>query len=72
MSLTQEEEERLHNLLQTLEGCTKALSDWERNFLADQSNRYQQYGSKIFMSPKQWAVLQRMYEKVTEHDPSAA
>lgn len=66
MPLTEEQEERLSLLLSELEANRKSLSDWERGFLDDQSKRFDQYGAKVFMSPKQFAVLERMYEKVTD------
>lgn len=64
MSLNVDEEERLTALLEELEGNRKFLSDWEQSFLTDQQKRYEQYGAKIFLSPKQSAVLIRMQEKI--------
>ncbi len=65
MSLTDEQEEKFRFVVHTLDDARKDLSEWERNFLDDQLKRYDQYGSKITLSPKQWAVLDKMYEKAT-------
>lgn len=64
--MTDEEEQKLRTYIQTISDARAKLSDWERNFFADQEKRYAEYGAKVFMSPKQWAVLDRVYEKVTE------
>ena len=66
MPLTDEEEQKLRHYMITIAEGRNALSDWEKGFFADQEKRYTEYGSKIFLSPKQWNVLNNMYEKVTE------
>lgn len=66
MTLTIEQEEKLRTYMATIAERRKSLSDWESSFFSDQEKRYEQYGSRIHLSPKQWAVLDRMYEKVTE------
>lgn len=62
--MEQEQEERLQALFADLEAGVKYLSDWEKNFLSDHIERYQKYGNDIRLSPKQWAVLEKMHEKV--------
>ena len=68
MPLTEAEEEKLNDFLVEFEENRKFLSDWERAFLDDQIKRYADFKSKMSLSPKQWAVLNRMYEKITEVD----
>ena len=63
MSLTSEEEDRLIHLLSSLEDNLKLLSEWERGFVQDHVKRYEQYKSGIRLSPKQWGVLQRVYDE---------
>ena len=53
------------DMLMAIEPETKQLNDWERGFFTDQWDRYEKYGEGIFMSPKQIAILRKMYEKVT-------
>lgn len=65
MPLSSEQEEKLNTFFQELEGAPR-LNDWEKGFLKDQVERYKQYGAGMNLSPKQWAVLNKMYEKVTE------
>ena len=65
MSLSEEQEQRLANILEACEDARHRLSDWEADFLDDQVNRYAQYKSQTSLSPKQWGVLERMMDKVT-------
>lgn len=65
MSLTEAESEKLADMLGAIEAEMGALSDWERGFMKDQLNRHAQYGSGIRLSTKQWAMIRRVYEKVT-------
>ena len=66
MPLTEEQEERLNFMFSELEANSKSLNSWEQGFLKDNIDRYQKYKAGISLSPKQWSVLNRMYEKVTE------
>lgn len=66
MPLTTEQEEKLNTFLTELGDDPKRLNDWERGFLKDQVERYQKYGAGISLSPKQWAVLTKLYEKNME------
>lgn len=67
MSLTTEEEDRLIHLLSSLEDNIKLLSDWERGFVIDNVKRYEEHKSNIRLSPKQWAVLERVYKEKIEN-----
>lgn len=64
MTLTIDEQEALQFLLDSLDVDDSRLSDWERGFLEDQKERYEKHGSAIFLSGKQWAVLNRINEKL--------
>ncbi len=65
MPLSHEQEEKLNAIFNEVEGASN-LTAWERTFLKDQIDRYKEYGAGINLSPKQWAVLNKLYEKVTE------
>lgn len=64
MSLTIEQEERLSLALNEIGPARAKLSDWERGFFDDHVDKYHKYGSGIRISPKQWAIFDRMIEKV--------
>lgn len=66
MTITDEQEEGLRLTLSVLDNERARLSRWELGFLDDQIKAYDEHGSEIRMSPKQWNILNRMYEKVTE------
>lgn len=40
------------------------VTEWEFNFMVDQEERYQQYGDGMRISDKQWAIIDRIYDKV--------
>jgi len=68
MPLTDDQEEKVRFMLSELDSdeARKIMNSWERDFVFDQVKRYDQYGSQMNLSPKQWAILDKIYEKVTE------
>ena len=66
MNLSLEQDEKRAFMLSTIGESRKDLTDWERGFYDDQVKRYVEYGAKMFLSGKQWQVLNKMYSKVTE------
>lgn len=65
MNLTLDQEEKLRYMLAELGDNLEALTTWERNFVQDQIKRYDELGSRMFMSGKQWACLVKIHEKST-------
>lgn len=63
MAITEEQNERLTEILQALEPEIKKLGQASANFVRDQIKRHGQYNEAIFVSPKQWAWLEDLYEK---------
>lgn len=63
MAITEEQNERLTEILQALEPEIKKLGQASANFVRDQIKRHDQYREAIFVSPKQWAWLEDLYEK---------
>lgn len=62
-------EEARFKLEQTIEACKEEeawdmLSEWEQGFLTSTDERFKQYGDGTRFSDKQWAVIERIYEKV--------
>jgi hypothetical protein len=39
------------------------LSDWEETFLGDMATRFERYGARMYVSEKQWKVLDRLETK---------
>lgn len=65
MVLNLEQEDKLNFYIEEIEANERKLNDWERMFFNDQVKRYAEHGAKMSLSPKQWAVLDKMYKKVT-------
>lgn len=66
MNLTLDQEEKLRFMLADISENMKELTNWERDFMQDQIKRYDGHGAKMFLSGKQWAVIQKIYEKITD------
>lgn len=63
MAITEEQNERLTEMLQALEPEIKNLGQASANFVRDQIKRHDRYGTQMFISPKQNAWLEDLYEK---------
>jgi len=61
MPITERENDHLTVLLQNLEPETKNMTERSRNFVRDQITRHGSYGSRIFMSDKQWKWLRDLH-----------
>lgn len=44
---------------------SKVVTEWERKFVNDQKERYEQYEGNIRFSDKQMAIMNRIDEKVS-------
>ena len=40
------------------------VTEWEFNFVIDQETRKIEWGDRMRMSEKQWAIIDRIYNKV--------
>lgn len=60
------ERERMEELLQALEPECKRMDERARGFVEDQIARFNQYGERMFCSPKQWAWLNSLYEQYVD------
>lgn len=70
MALGEAENNRLKHVLETLTERRDEMNDFERGFVADQVDRYEKYKANIFMSEKQWNVLNKAYKAVTGEEPT--
>lgn len=66
MNLSLELDEKLQFMLSEIGEQRKLLTEWEQGFFDDQVKRYDEHGARMYLSGKQWAVLERMYEKVAD------
>jgi hypothetical protein len=58
--------ERLNEILEAALKSAKAgqLTTWETDFIQNVADRFHRYGKRIYVSPKQWAVLDRLEAKL--------
>lgn len=63
--------EELLKLDLVIQGVKEAQSDpdtevteWEFNFMVDQEARKAEWGDRMRLSEKQWAIIDRIYDKV--------
>lgn len=64
MALTTEGKDWLEHVVGTAQDNRKDLSDWENDFMADQANRFEEYGESVRFSVKQWAIVVRIATKL--------
>lgn len=64
MALNEAQIEWLSDNLPLVQENEEELSDWERSFMSDQFARFEQYGSDMSLSAKQWAVIFRVADKL--------
>lgn len=46
----------------------KSSTDWEKNFVQEQIARFERWGSDLYISPKQIAVLQKIANREVMDD----
>lgn len=66
MTLTVDQEEKMQYQLSVVAEHRGSLNDWERNFFDDVTKRFEEWGSKMNFSGKQWSTLNNIYEKCTD------
>jgi hypothetical protein len=72
MAISMEEDATLTQLLGELEPELPKMSAWAQGFISDQIKRHRQYGTDIFMSAKQWAMIRKLHdEHVGTGEPEA-
>jgi hypothetical protein len=62
--LSTEEMTELENIVQAVEGMN--LKGWDATFIGDFKTKFEQYGARTYVSPKQWTHLRRIYEDNTD------
>lgn len=56
-----DEDQNIGDLIERAEAA--ASTEWEQNFTADMRERYDRFGDRIIVSPKQMAALERIAER---------
>jgi hypothetical protein len=64
MALDTDEEAWVEGLLQAYIANPSKASVWERGFMTDQVARWEEHGSETTFTSKQWAILDRVAEKL--------
>jgi hypothetical protein len=64
--VTEDEIHKLQLIITGIEeqGATCDVTKWERDFMDSQRERLEQYGERTRISDKQWAIIDRIYDKV--------
>lgn len=70
--MTPAQDERLTLILQGLEPCRKELYAKARDFVDDQIKRHDQYGQRMFVSPRQIKWLEDLYKEFVGGELPAA
>jgi hypothetical protein len=61
--ITEEEQEKLEHIINHVSDYFNNISEWEQKFMTDIRNKYERYTLNLRLSPKQWAVLEKIDEK---------
>jgi len=64
MSLSEEQQNFLHDLFEAVEANPGKISDWEKGFLTDNKDRFDAHGAELRVSTKQWAIFVRVGDKL--------
>lgn len=57
MALNDQEQEYLEAVIDHFTEDPRPCNDWERGFMQDQCERFEEYGNDTRFSPKQWNII---------------
>ena len=63
MTLTDDQNEELEEMLECINNNHEKLNQWEKDFADDNYKRWQKYGKETFLSMKQWEIIVKLYDK---------
>lgn len=66
MTLSNDQEQELNDILHALQDYYGDMSQRERSFVEDQVKRYDEYKSGMRLSDKQWKWLRDLHRKYAE------
>lgn len=64
MAITKDECIWLDKIKANIDKQWEELNDWEKKFIEDMLARYDQYGQKLMVSPKQWTAITKISDKI--------
>lgn len=64
MALNPDEEAWVEGLMSSYNEDRGKVSEWERGFMDDQVKRWDEFAAETRFSAKQWAILDRVAEKL--------
>ncbi|MBN1495909.1 MAG: hypothetical protein JXA07_04015 [Spirochaetes bacterium] len=62
--LTDKEYEWMQKIEEVVDRMWDEMTAFEQTFIEDILERFRKYGSKTFISEKQWAIITRISEKI--------
>ena len=62
--MDQDEYDELTDILAAAEELDSRLTPWEVTFVTDFQDRVEKWERRVKVSPKQWAILQRIKDKL--------
>ena len=65
MTLSAKELKSLEETLVDAMECGE-LTDWEVSFVEGLMAKFERYGAELFMSEKQWAIIERLDKKMNK------
>lgn len=63
-NMTQEQQDWLETFFAQCESNESKLSTWEQGFVRDQKERFEKYEGSMYLSQKQWMILNRIDAKI--------
>lgn len=67
--MTSEQADKLSQTIEEAKICEEgALNDFETSFMVSMEERYTKYGDDTFVSPKQWNIINQVYDKLVGSD----
>ena len=64
MALDADQRMKMELILEGSKESPELLTDWETGFVSSFQERYETYGDDMFVSEKQWAILDRIYDTI--------
>lgn len=46
-------------------------NDWEKGFMSDNQSRFEEFGTEMHLSEKQWAIIRKVGEIYGIHEPGS-
>lgn len=64
MAITEAQHNLMVDTIEMVEVNSDKLNDWEKNFMKDQAERFEEHGESMYLSSRQEACIQKIYDKL--------